>query len=120
MDQKIIEEIKQGLLDQREEIIPHLIGGEENLGIVPEELADSVDRSAAETDRNFNLRLKDRERKLLKKIDEALDRIKSDSYGSCDECGNKISIGRLKARPMAELCIDCKEEREKEETLEVD
>ena len=119
MDSQTLEEIKKNLLEQKESILANL-DEKESLGIVQEEMADSVDRSTAETDRNFSLKIKDRERKLIRKIDEALERIEKNEYGNCSECGSKISIGRLKARPMAELCIDCKEEKEKVERLEVD
>jgi DnaK suppressor protein len=78
--------------------------------------ADPADRAALESDRNFLLRLRDRDRKLLGKIDEAFARIEDGSYGRCEECGGQIGIERLKARPVTTLCIDCKasqEEREK-------
>lgn len=78
--------------------------------------ADPADRAALESDRNFLLRLRDRDRKLLGKIDEAFARIEDGSYGCCEECGGQIAIERLKARPVTTLCIDCKasqEEREK-------
>ncbi len=114
MDKKTLEEIKQELLQQKESILAS-VSEKENLGIVSEELSDSVDRSSAETDRNLVLKIKDRDSKLLNKIDKALSKIEENTYGICDECGNKISVGRLKARPMADYCIDCKEEREKEE-----
>ncbi len=114
MDKKTLEEIKQELLNQKETILSSA-REKENLGIVSEELSDTVDRSSAETDRNLMLKIKDRDSKLLLKIDQALKKFDNNTYGVCDECGNKISVGRLKARPMAELCIDCKEEREKEE-----
>jgi DnaK suppressor protein len=78
--------------------------------------ADPADRAALESDRNFLLRLRDRDRKLLSKIDEAFARIEDGTYGRCEECGGEIGIERLKARPVTTLCIDCKasqEEREK-------
>jgi DnaK suppressor protein len=88
---------------------------ENDLNVVEEELADSIDRSSVETDRNFTLRLRDRERKLIKKIDEALDRLENGEFGECTECGEDIGIGRLKARPVATLCIECKEDQEQKE-----
>ncbi|MDH4184896.1 MAG: RNA polymerase-binding protein DksA [Nitrospinota bacterium] len=88
---------------------------DEGLGVYTEEMADTVDRSSVETDRNFTLRLRDRERKLIKKIDEALLRLDSGEFGVCEECGDDISLNRLKARPMATLCIACKESQEQGE-----
>ena len=70
--------------------------------------ADPNDRASQETDMALELRNRDRERKLIKKIDETLGRIKADDYGYCDKCGIEIGIQRLEARPTATLCIDCK------------
>ncbi len=81
-------------------------------------IPDPNDRATVESDRSFELRLRGRERKLMEKINEALVRIKSGTYGICRECGDKISIKRLEARPVAELCIECKtlqEQQEKEQ-----
>ncbi len=77
--------------------------------------ADPADRAALESDRNFVLRLRDRDRKLLGKIDEAFARIEDGSYGRCEECGGQIAIERLKARPVTTLCIDCKSSQEARE-----
>lgn len=79
--------------------------------------ADPADRATAESDRAFTLRLRDRERKLIKKIREALERIENGTYGECEECGEDISVARLKARPMTTLCIKCKARQEHEEDL---
>ena len=70
--------------------------------------ADPNDRASQETDIAIELRNRDRERKLIKKIDETLARIDSGDYGFCDKCGVDIGIKRLEARPTATLCIDCK------------
>ena len=77
-----------------------------------ENLPDPSDRATLESDRNFTLRIRDRERKLIGKIKEALERIEGGSFGICEECGGQISVKRLRARPMATLCIDCKHEQE--------
>lgn len=69
---------------------------------------DPNDRASRETDISLELRSRDRESKLIKKIDEALERIESGDYGYCEVCGVEIGIERLEARPTAELCIDCK------------
>ena len=70
--------------------------------------ADPNDRATQEEEFSLELRTRDRERKLMAKIDESLNRIDSGEYGICEECGIDIGINRLKARPTAELCIDCK------------
>ncbi len=74
----------------------------------PENPSDPNDRASQETDMSLELRSRDRERKLIKKIDEAVERIDKDEYGYCDNCGVEIGVERLEARPTAELCIDCK------------
>lgn len=75
---------------------------------VPENPPDPNDRASQETDMSLELRSRDRERKLIKKIDESIDRIASSDYGYCEVCGVEIGVERLEARPTAELCIDCK------------
>ena len=78
-------------------------------------IPDPNDRATVESDRNFELRIRDRERKLMNKIDEALDRIEDGSYGVCEGCGEEISVKRLEARPVAKYCIDCKTRQEQRE-----
>ena len=73
-----------------------------------ENFPDPTDRAALESNRNFTLRISDRERKLITKIKEALARIDDGSYGKCEECGEKIGRERMEARPVTTLCIDCK------------
>ena len=80
-------------------------------------LPDPSDRATLESDRNFTLRIRDRERKLIGKIKEALERIDNKTYGLCEECGEDISEARLKARPVTTLCIDCKKHQENEEKV---
>jgi len=70
--------------------------------------ADPNDRASQESDMALELRNRDRERKLIKKIDETIGRIDADEYGYCDSCGVEIGLKRLEARPTATLCIDCK------------
>lgn len=70
--------------------------------------ADPSDRATQEEEFNLELRTRDRERKLIKKIDQTLGRMDKDDYGFCDQCGIEIGIRRLEARPTATLCIDCK------------
>ena len=76
---------------------------------------DPTDRASLEADRNFMLRIRDRESKLIKKIKKTLNRIENDNFGICEKCGEDISIKRLKARPVTTQCIDCKT---KEEAME--
>jgi len=76
---------------------------------------DPTDRAAAESDRSFELRIRDRERKLLNKIKEAIERIDNGTYGICDECGDEIASDRLDARPVTTYCIDCKTRQEQDE-----
>lgn len=82
-----------------------------------ETFPDLSDQASAEMDQNFLLRLKDRERKLIKKIDEALERMSGNVYGICESCGGDIPYKRLKARPVTTLCIDCKTLQEQEELI---
>jgi DnaK suppressor protein len=105
------------LLDGRKREI--LLEAEHTLGTMnndtEEAYADPTDRAALESDRSFLLRLRDRERKLMAKIDEAFERIDDGSYGRCEECGGEIGIERLKARPVTTLCIGCKSAQEARE-----
>ncbi len=114
--EKIMQEIKQSLISQREALLRE---AEEALNNLPGEInfPDMGDQATAETDRNFMLRLRDRERMLLKKIDETIERIDNNSYGICSSCGNEIDIKRLVARPVTDLCIDCKIRQEEEERI---
>ncbi len=76
---------------------------------------DPTDRATQESDRNFELRIRDRERKLINKIKDALDRIDNGEFGVCEECGDEISEARLKVRAVTTLCINCKMEAEQKE-----
>ncbi|MBF0401254.1 MAG: RNA polymerase-binding protein DksA [Magnetococcales bacterium] len=79
--------------------------------------ADPTDRAALETDRNFELRTRDRERKLIAKIDRTIAIIEADEYGYCEECGVEIGLKRLEARPVTDLCIGCKTRAERREKV---
>ncbi len=78
---------------------------------------DPADRASVESEQFFALRLRDRDRKLTKKIKEALARIDNGTYGICEECGGEIGFERLKARPVTTLCIECKSKQEEKEKL---
>jgi DnaK suppressor protein len=86
------------------------------MGDVAETFPDPTDRAAWESDSTRDLRIRDRERKLIDKIEETLRRIDDGTFGECEECGEVISIGRLKARPVTTLCISCKSEQEADES----
>lgn len=83
-----------------------------------EVFADPADRATMESDRAFTLRIRDRERRLIKKIQAALQRMDDGSFGICDECGENIGVPRLKARPVTKLCINCKSKQEEDEHLQ--
>ena len=98
---KILGSWKLELMEEVDSTIHHL--REE-----PSNFADPSDRASQEEEFSLELRTRDRERKLIKKINEALELIEEDDYGYCDACGIEIGIRRLEARPTASLCIDCK------------
>lgn len=113
---KLIHQIKQDLLSQSDSLLKE---AEETLSTLPGDInfPDMGDQATAETDRNFILRLRDRERLLLKKIEETILRIDNKDYGICEECENEIGIKRLEARPVTALCIDCKTREEEDERI---
>ena len=82
-----------------------------------ETFPDLSDQATAEVDQSFVTRLKEREQKLVKKIDEALERITANTYGICEGCGEVIPYERLKARPVTTLCIQCKTTQEEEQKI---
>ena len=98
------------LLDEAEKTVFDMTTGKENF-------PDPNDRASLESDRNFELRIRDRERKLLAKIQEAIKRIDDGVFGMCEVCGGYISEKRLMARPVTTLCIDCKTKQEQIEKL---
>ncbi len=98
---KILETLKKELSEDIDRTV-HTMQDEATV------FADPNDRASQETDIAIELRNRDRERKLIKKIDETLSSIESGEYGFCNKCGVEIGIKRLEARPTATLCIDCK------------
>ncbi|MBI1988037.1 MAG: RNA polymerase-binding protein DksA [Nitrospinae bacterium] len=118
MNKKTLKYFEQELVKKRQDLIEEATKTvNTDLKAQKGELPDTVDRSSLETDRSFLLRLRDRERKLIKKIDETLARIKEGTFGICMECGEEIDEERLKVRPVATLCISCKEDQEQKEKL---
>lgn len=81
----------------------------------PEALPDVSDQASAEEDQRFSMRIMEREQKLLKKVNEALGRMKNQTYGICEQCGGDIPYKRLKARPVTTFCIECKTLQEQKE-----
>jgi len=79
----------------------------------PDDFPDEIDTASSEINLAITGRLRERERGLINKIDAALDKIEDGSFGTCESCGEDIGVKRLEARPVAELCIDCKSEQEK-------
>jgi len=78
---------------------------------------DPTDRASMESDRNFELRIRDRERKLISKIRKAIEKIEDETFGFCEICGEPIDFKRLEARPVTTHCIECKTSEEEEEKL---
>ena len=106
----LLEERRQEILAEAERAMGAMNGERSNF-------ADPADRAAMESARNFVLRMRDRERKLLTKINEAFNRIESGIYGRCEECDGEIGLERLKARPVTTLCIGCKSAQEARERV---
>ena len=100
-----------------------LKGAKETVNIMQKETEnhpDLVDRASSESDRALELRTRDRQRKLISKIDEAISRIDDGSYGFCEETGEPIGLGRLEARPTATLSIEAQERHERSERVHRD
>lgn len=90
---------------------------QDDLTLSVDDLADEVDLASSELNQTVSLRLRDRERLLLHKIELALAKIDAGNFGICDGCEEPIELKRLEARPVAELCIRCKEQEEKQEKV---
>lgn len=113
--------IRKKLLKQRQELLSEAEQTLNNkITTEKESFPDPTDQAVAELDNNFLLKLRGREQKLLKKIDEAIARIDNGNYGVCESCGNEINIKRLEARPVTTLCIECKTAQEEEEKRQAD
>ena len=115
MKKKDIEYFRDLLTNRLEELLNQAGNTVSGMTAPKENFPDPTDRAALEADRNFMLRIRDREHKLIKKIKKALERIDNDTFGICESCGEEITIKRLKARPVTSQCIECKS---KEEALE--
>lgn len=109
MERHILDQFKSKFLKMKEELMKDETGGETALG------GDEVEKASSERERLLEMKLIGRRAFLLRKVNNALQRIEEGTYGECSECGDEISLARLEARPTADYCIVCKEEAEREE-----
>lgn len=117
MKKEQLEKIKEILLKWRMEILEAQEKAVKEMAAegADASFSDPADRASYEEDKTIQLRIKDREGKLLAKIDETLKRIERGEYGICEECGEEIPFERLLARPVTTLCVECKTEQEEKE-----
>lgn len=108
MNDEQLQHFRQILLEWKKELMEEVDSTVDRLKEEGAAFADPLDRATQEEEFNLELRTRDRERKLIKKIEQALDDIESREYGYCEDCGTEIGIRRLEARPTATKCIDCK------------
>jgi len=112
MDEKDIKYFEDLLKQRLEELLSHADNTVSGMTAPKENFPDPTDRATLESDRNFMLRIRDREHKLIKKVKKALARIENKTFGICETCGDDISMERLKARPVTTQCIECKTKEE--------
>ena len=112
MEEKDLQDFRKLLMERLEELLDQADNTVSGMTTQKENLPDPTDRASLEADRNFMLRIRDRENKLIKKIREAVERIDSGTYGICETCGEDIAIERLRARPVTTQCIECKTKAE--------
>ncbi len=115
MDKETLEYFRRLLIKRMNELLAEAERTVTDMTDKIENFPDPADRATLESDRNFMLRIRDRERKLIGKIKAALERIDDGTFGICEECGEEIGLERLKARPVTTLCIECKKKQEAEE-----
>jgi len=117
MNERQREYFRAKLLDWREDILKEAKETLQHLQEENQNHPDLADRASSETDRAIELRARDRQRKLIAKIDEALTRIDDGTYGYCEETGEPISLRRLEARPIATLSVEAQERHERRERV---
>lgn len=117
MEPKKIEEFRKILQSQLDELLREAGRTVSEMTDEKTNFPDPTDRASLESDRNFELRIRDRERKLIMKIREAMDRLDDGDFGICESCEEEIGDARLRARPVTTLCIDCKTEQERQEKI---
>ena len=120
MNERQLEYFKQKLLNWKEDILRESRETLAHLQTETENHPDLADRATSETDRALELRTRDRQRKLISKIDEALRRIEDGSYGYCEDTGEPIGVARLEARPIATLSLEAQERHERRERVHRD
>ena len=120
MNERQLEYFKQKLNAWKEEILRESRETVAHLQKETENHADLADRASSETDRALELRTRDRQRKLISKIDQALRRVEDGSYGYCEETGEPIGLARLEARPTATLSLEAQERHERRERVHRD
>ena len=120
VNERQLEYFKQKLLDWKEDILRESRETLSHLQTDTENHPDIADRASSETDRSLELRTRDRQRKLISKIDDALRRIEDGSYGYCEETGEPIGLARLEARPIATLSLEAQERHERRERVHRD
>jgi len=120
MNERQLEYFKQKLLAWKEEILRESRETVTHLQKETENHADLADRASSETDRALELRTRDRQRKLISKIDQALRRVEDGSYGYCEETGEPIGLARLEARPTATMSVEAQERHERRERVHRD
>jgi len=117
MNKKKLEEFQELLQEQMDQLLHDAGKTVSEMTDEKTNFPDPTDRASLESDRNFELRIRDRERRLIGKIREALDRIEAGEFGECEDCGDQIGDARLRARPVTTLCIECKTEQERQEKI---
>jgi DnaK suppressor protein len=120
MNERQLEYFKQKLLNWKEDILRESRETLVHLQSETENHPDLADRATSETDRALELRTRDRQRKLISKIDEAIRRIEDGSYGYCEDTGEPIGVARLEARPIATLSLEAQERHERRERVHRD
>ena len=116
MRKRELERIKKELLRRKRELLGQALDVREgDLQTDRENLLDTGDVATQEVSQSFKIRIREREEKLLRKVDSALNRLEKGDFGICEECGEAIEVKRLVARPVTTFCIDCKNRQEEEE-----
>ena len=114
MKKRDLERFRKILLEQRRQILSRaqqMLAGE--VYVDSDDLPDEIDTAVSESSRSLTGRMRERERGLLNKIEKSLEKIERGGYGECESCGEEIGLERLRARPVADCCIDCKDEQER-------
>jgi DnaK suppressor protein len=117
MDKKQIAKFKKVLLEEKERIMNNNSKSLDDIKVDADDLPDETDLAQSEINQNLAFKLRDRDRLLLSKINEALSKIEDGTFGVCEDCEEPIEIRRLEARPISTLCISCKEVQEHKEKI---